>query len=242
MSKQRTVEFLTPEEHSVISAWFGAEPPAGTPSLDEAIAALGFVEGDWGPPQVPWVVAYIVLESVEHDLPQWQDWQGAQIVYGRIYRSPRAVPNRLTKPQCYHLFTINWATSAPGIDWPLAYYVTWVPRYRRYIVTVSADCPESLGGHTDTALGHFSGNVDLHDACQDIIAKTWSGRRHRWESLTSTGIVNSYAVEYWADQIWGTPEEKEDDDSVPQGGIEGAILRANPGLTEEDLEEMMKAH
>ena len=239
---KRTVDLFTPEEHRVISEWLGVEPPAGTPNLDEAIASLGFVEGDWGRPLVPWVVAFIVLESVEQDLPQWEGWHGAEIIYGRTYRSPRAVPTRLTKPLCYNLFSINWATSAPGMDWPLAYYVTWVPVYRRYIVTVSADCPESLGGHTDTALGHFGGNVDLHDACQDIIAKTWSGRRHRWESLIDVGIVNRYAVEHWAEQIWGAPEEKEDDDSVPRGGIEGAILRANPGLTEEDLEEMMKAH
>ncbi len=239
---KRAVDLFTPEEDRVISDWLGVEPPTGTPSLEDAIAALGFVEGDWGPPEVAWAVAYIILESVEKDLPQWQDWQGAQIAYGRIYRSPRAVPIRRTKPQCYHLFSINWATSAPGMDWPLAYYVIWVPVYRRYIVTISADSPESLGGTTDTALGHFGGKVDLHDACQDIIAKTWSGRRHRWESLIDVGIVNRYAVERWADEVWGAPEEKEDNDSVPQGGIEGAILRANPGLTEEDLEEMMKEH
>ncbi len=121
---KRSVDLFTPEEHRVISEWLSVEPPADTPNLDEAIAALGFVEGD----------------------------------------------------------------------------------------------------------------------CQDIITKIWTGRRHRWESLIDVGIVNRYAVDYWADQVWGAPEEEEDDDSIPQGGIEGAILRANPGLTEEDLEEMMKAH
>ncbi len=138
------------------------------------------------------------------------------------------------------VFTLNWATSAPGMDWPLAYCVTWVPVFERYIVTVSADSVESLGGSTDTALGHFGAEVDICEGSKDIITKAWSGRRHRWESLTEVGLVNRYAVEGWADEVWGSPEEYQDD--IPRGGIEGAILRDHPGMTEEDLEERMREH
>ena len=48
------------------------------------------------------------------------------------------------------LFSINWATSGPGFEWPEAYYVTYIPGLEKYVFTASRD---GVGG---TSLGSLA--------------------------------------------------------------------------------------
>ena len=43
------------------------------------------------------------------------------------------------------LFSINWATSGPGYEWPEAYYVTYVPGLEKYVFTASRDGADAFG-------------------------------------------------------------------------------------------------
>ena len=43
------------------------------------------------------------------------------------------------------LFCVNWADSAPGISWPEAYYVTFIPGLDHYVVTASRDSRDLFG-------------------------------------------------------------------------------------------------
>ena len=81
-------------------------------------------------------VATIILQTAASRLPNWACVYGDGTVVtsrfsdGPVYRNHAklALLPRL-------LFEINWATSGPGFSWPMAYYLTWVPGYERFVVT-----------------------------------------------------------------------------------------------------------
>ena len=75
-------------------------------------------------------VAHIVLSAIQERLPQWAaveiDAVGNTIHTARPIQKGNKKKIEL-KPQ--HLITINWANTGPGISWPAAYHLTWLPHY-----------------------------------------------------------------------------------------------------------------
>lgn len=91
-----------------------------------------------------------MLRSVHKELPKCggrarRPESGARWMRPRRKDSkPSVLPIRFLR--------ISWASSVPGLDWPEAYYLSWVPVYDRYVITLSADSEETLRGHIDMAI------------------------------------------------------------------------------------------
>ncbi len=207
--QRASVEFFTPEEHRILAEWFGQEPhPAATGcSLDEALERLGVTES----PHTLYretdpAVAFIVLEGVEHELPNCGVFDGERVNLTRAYRPQQLVPQRRVCIVPQHLFTVNWADTAPGISWPGAYYCTWVPCYERYVVTYSGDCPEVFG-YCDIAIGHFGLDETLKEGSRRVVTDDWQRQygefnQGRWAYLFFEGLLDGEEAATWADVVW----------------------------------------
>jgi hypothetical protein len=208
---------FTDTEHAVLARWFRQRKPAGTARIrfDDALAELGFEKRCEPYSQIAAAVAHVVLEAIEERLPVWACWKDNKLIKARSYREPRQRPQRRTALLPSELFTINWASSGPGFDWPTQYHLVWTPIYERFVVTASADCPD-LFGYADFALGHFGRNDDVGQSVLRIIERDWTmqrkeGREERWETLLRTGLVKEAAIEALADQVWPQDDDDEED-------------------------------
>ena len=72
------------------------------------------------------------------------------------------------------LFTINWATSGPGVEWPAHYDLFLLSRSTAYVVVMTADI-ESFG-YRKFALGRFSTQSDVLHGVEQIIVSDWNWR------------------------------------------------------------------
>jgi len=210
MGECSPVDLFTPEEDSIFFEWFRGEVPKDLdlPPISSALERLGLGEG----PERPYsnldaAVAFIVLEAVEKRLPQWAAVGGGEVQFARDYRPKELVPARRAAMIPQHLFTLNWADSGPGFSWPAAYYATWVPTYDRFVVMVSADCPDAFG-YTDIAIGHFGKEESLLEGSRRIVVEDWRYQigewdQGRWAYLFFEGLLNEAGAESWADEAWG---------------------------------------
>ena len=126
---RRAVDLFTPDEH----ARFRTKPPGCAQDIlpQDAAKRLGFTREPFHYLLNDAVVAYIVLEQIERQLPGWSAiTDDGEFVAERHFRDVSAIPHRkvaVLPPR--HLLTINWADSGPGYSWPVAYYVAWLPYY-----------------------------------------------------------------------------------------------------------------
>ena len=155
------------------------------------------------PSQTEIAVAQIVLYRIQGRLPQWltTNERGFPIAGRRASLRPMKVEYLSLKPEL--LFCVNWADSAPGISWPEAYYVTYIPGLDHYVVTASRDSRD-LFGCTDHAIGSASASQPRLEACRAIVIGYW--RNHfsageRWERLFDEGLVNVDLAKRWAKDI-----------------------------------------
>jgi hypothetical protein len=215
---------FTAVEHAVLAAWFGREPTSVAASINvsDALKELSFDELCMPYTQADAAVAHILLEAIEDRLPVWACRKEGEIIYARDYREPHQKPRRKATLLPGKLFTINWATSGPGFDWPVRYHLVWLPHYERFVVTASADCPDAYG-YADFALGHFARTDDVGQAVIEIIKRDWCMQRddcgqERWEELRDTGLITKAAVHQMSDEVWPQPDDDvvtddEDEDS-----------------------------
>jgi hypothetical protein len=157
-------------------------------------------------------VAQIALRTVWKGLPNfaaWSETTGVQLA--RPSESPSPNGSRKLHLMPRHLLTINWADSGPGYSWPEAYYACRLPLYDRYIVTVSADCPEAFGGHTDKALDSFPVSANFDESVKESIFLDWRERfleyeQPRWKYVLEEGLVSEADAEELADEVWSNVE------------------------------------
>lgn len=220
------LSMFAPIEQAILAEHFGLN----IPNLD--------VELDWwgGDPQHPqcikleldaWdgsdqgkaianAVARIALAQVQKSLPQFAICGPNSIEFGRGITN---APSRQVEMMSYHLFTIDWAMTAPGISWPEAYYLTWMPGIEQWLVTSSRDSPE-VGGYCDLALGYFGDDKEPHEGAGLVIGGYWSDQRidydqPRWELFFEAGLVSYEVASEWADEIWSsTKYDKDDEDGT----------------------------
>jgi hypothetical protein len=126
-------------------------------------------------------------------------------VLARKYRDKGSIPVKTVLLQPRHLFTINWVDSGPGYSWLVAYYLTWVPHYDRFVVTASADSPDALG-YCDFALGHFGIKTPIMEGVKEIICMDWLNQKldseqQRWAYLFDTDLISAADAEAWADEV-----------------------------------------
>lgn len=215
------VSMYTPAERRVLAQWLMLPPIVREtlPSPLEALAELG-VKDTWGYLPEAAAVAAMLLESVRDELPSFSmfvetgedeeieddgevaaGWRAVTFGRDRPVRK-RPVP---FKPE--HVITINWASSGPGIDWPAAYYVTYLPVYDRFVLTVSFDTYERYGAF-DFAVYDFCPDHSLEDmglkaGCLRGLATDWkSASEHEWELVTFSGVVSEAEARQLARQVW----------------------------------------
>jgi hypothetical protein len=202
-----SVELFTLDEHAVLAQWFAVEPSDEARQIDvkSAVERLGFKHKPGYRSLLDVAVAFIVLEHAENRLPQWASVSDEAVSLARQYRDRETAPDRkvLLYPQL--LFEINWAYSGPGFSWPVAYYVTWVPIYERFVVTASADSPDAFG-YCDFALGAFGSDTPIKEGAQSIIRAEWQALRdmglHRWADLFSAELISETEADELAEGVW----------------------------------------
>lgn len=156
-----------------------------------------------GDPRLDNGVAKILLETVQAQLPSWGHVNGGEVVLTRDVT--REAPRSLQLlPQ--HLVTINWGDSGPGVSWPEAYYVTFVPALGIRCVTASADSDDNWG-FTDLAIGCCRARGDATYGVRAILVNWWRICRalglEPWESVIAEGSVPVERVLGWRGAVWG---------------------------------------
>ena len=221
--RRNTVDLFTADEHAVLANWLGVRPPKVAKGIepDEAIARMGFETEPHHYRLVDAVVASIVLENVEKRLPAWSALRAdGSFVCARKYRDDEKVPDRKVLLQPRQLFMINWADSGPGFSWPVAYHVTWLPHYDRFVVTASADCADGFG-YCDFALGAVGRDTPIKEGARRVVCGDWHDQwrgweQQRWAYLFNTGLISESEARDWAEDVWPTPSGQEDDDEVAE--------------------------
>jgi hypothetical protein len=163
-------------------------------------------------------VARIALARVQKSLPQFAICGPDSIEFGREIET---APSRSVEMMSRHLFTIDWAMSAPCISWPEAYYLTWLPGVERWLVTSSRDTPE-IGGYCDTAIGHFGIDKGALEGSEGIIRGYWSDQcldydQARWELFFAAGWVSCEEACTWAGEVWSNFDQEDGGDDRSLG-------------------------
>jgi hypothetical protein len=153
-------------------------------------------------------VGQVLLHAVRARLPQWSVTDGGRVVFARPYR--RRAGGQALAFVAQHLFTINWADSGPGLSWPEAYHLIYVPGYERWVVTASQDGDDAWGC-TDQAIGFFGGGGERIGRAGAVIRSYWQRRRSENESwpwcyLFDEGLVSRETAEKWRQRVWTRAE------------------------------------
>jgi hypothetical protein len=117
-------------------------------------------------------VARICLADIQDELPKWfsTDRHG-NTMRGREIRPTVERRSGILHPDL--LFMINWAYTAPGISWPESFYVTFLPYYEVYIVTVSSDSNDTYG-YPDIAIGFSASNISIQETIRKVVTTWWA--------------------------------------------------------------------
>jgi hypothetical protein len=215
-------------EIAILRAYFGLKPRPGDAPLAELYEAPADENADADPdaPRVGPIrlrhfqagepvnelneaVARICLAEVQDRLPQWSC---SSPVNGFVLGRARfTAPERTFTPlHPAHLLCINWGDSGPGFSWPEDYYVTLLPGFGRYVLTVSADSPDSYGV-TDFALGWFRASEDRVAGSKRLLARWWrEAAKHDggpWAYLFSEGLIDVKEAYRMRRLVWGDREE-----------------------------------
>ena len=111
------------------------------------------------------------------------------------------------------LFSINWATSGPGYDWPEEYRITYLPGFDKYVFTASRD-GDDMWGCADHAIGVAEKSDNIQEAARKILTGYWrtqaeKGNQQRWEDCLAEGLINRRTALAWANEVWADPEEED---------------------------------
>lgn len=220
----------TPDEKAVLDEFFDVPAEQRDAERDwvDCMQALGCEAGllpDFYPP-TGHAVAKIVLQTVAARLPNWAAvYPDGEVITARFADGPAYRSHEKLALLPRFLFSINWASSGPGFSWPMAYYLTWVPGYDRFVVTGSSDSPEGNYGHCDVALGHFPAPTDeqaVIDAAADIIGGDWSAQYQEWdqdywECFLDAGLIDYARAHAMGKAVWD-PDLEDEYDAVEEAG------------------------
>jgi hypothetical protein len=133
----------------------------------------------------------------------------------RSAREPKVPHSRRVLVVPRYLFMIDWAMSGPGISWPEAYYVTFIPRFDRYVVTASRDS-DDLYGCCDHAIGWFSDTVDPKAGGIAVVKAWWEMARdcrdqEGWFCFVDAGSVTEVEAQGLRENVWPEKEDEEEE-------------------------------
>lgn len=156
-------------------------------------------------------VARIALAPVRENLPTWGGLGKDGAFHSRLSDNESVLPERGYRSDPMHVLSINWASSGPGYSWPLKYYISWIPYYERYVVTVSYDSPE-VEGYLDLAIGHLAEGASVEKELKSVIVRHWdrdSMYLQGWEGVIDSGIVKDPWA--WREEVsWGYNDDGEE--------------------------------
>jgi hypothetical protein len=196
------IRLLPDEERALLECYVaGSQHPASFQQLFDTME----VPTDAVPDRLQIAVAQILLHHVQDSLPQWDAItnDGKLVTNRRRHKRHKGARLHFT-PRL--LFSINWATSGPGFEWPEAYHVTYVPGLEKYIFTASRDGADALGCE-DHAIGGADRTDDLQRAAKKALTSYWRHQvdewdQGRWESCTQEGLIEDRTANAWAEAVW----------------------------------------
>jgi hypothetical protein len=212
-----------PVEQAILADYFRLPAPPETEDLDlwepdpQNPGAIQLEPDAWSSQDLfkatENAVARIALARVQGALPQFAVCTSDKIEFARDIRQ---APRRQVEVLSRHLFTIDWTMTAPGANWPEAYYLTWLPGVERWVVTASNDSPE-VRGYCDTTLGHFGAEEDPLEGAGRVIGGYWCDLmteydQQHWEVFFNAGMVDRVTALSWAAEVWKPPELDEYED------------------------------
>jgi len=157
-------------------------------------------------------VAEIVLAPVQTKLPQGISIQedGTTVKGRKTWESSVSMRNNILTP--IHLFEINWDDSQPGFSWPESYYVTLLPGYNLYVVTISQGSAD-VNSYFDIAIGCFRADRNKQIAEKaTLVVKAWWEFQHKemrkssWKGLLKSGMIDEVSAIGLRDVVWNKVE------------------------------------
>ena len=200
------VDFFYPREHAILGKYFNLQKKlpkcAREINPNEMISEEDYDEsesgiicqpsyGDHECNSLANAVARIALAPKRMSLPTWGGYENGKIFHSRQKENDSLLPCRGFHSEPLHVLSINWADSGPGFSWPVKYYISWIPYYERYVVTVSYDCP-LLEGYLDLAIGYLSLGAEIETDLKGLILDDWNHKAEfleAWADCINQGIV-----------------------------------------------------
>ena len=218
MIEDNVIRLLPAEEEAILACYVtGSKERASFQRLYDAIEVPAADATD-GISRLEIAVAQILLHQAQDSLPQWTTIKDGELLHNR--RRHQRHKGGLLPFHPQRLFSINWATSGPGFEWPEQYRVTYLPGFDKYVFTASRDGDDLLGC-ADHAIGVADKQDDIREAARKAITAYWRAQadgcdQQQWECLLDEGLIDGRAAMAWAAEVW--PEEDdavaEEDDSV----------------------------
>ncbi len=211
------IRLLPDEEQALLACYVtGSKQPASFQELYDTMEVPTNAE----PNRLQIVVAQILLHHVQDGLPQWAAiTKDGEFVTNRRRHGRHKDARLRFNPKL--LFSINWATSGPGFEWPEAYYVTYVPGLEKYVFTASRDGDDAWGC-ADHAIGSADKTNGLQEAARKVLTSYWKKQadgwdQQRWERCIAEGLVDERAANAWAQAVWAEDTAIEDADDEQDG-------------------------
>ena len=207
------IHLLPAEEEAILRCYVtGLRQPGSFRKLYDAleIPVVDTIPGIVSRLQI--AVAQILLHHVQDSLPQWATMKGDELLLNR--RRHKRHKDGLLPFAPRRLFSINWATSGPGYDWPEEYRITYLPGFDKYVFTASRD-GDDMWGCADHAIGVAEKSDNIQEAARKILTGYWrtqaeKGNQQRWEDCLAEGLINRRTALAWANEVWADPEEEDD--------------------------------
>lgn len=155
-------------------------------------------------------VGQILVQAFQARLPNYGVVHEDRVALGRGLRRRSNGSVLALIPR--HLLTINWADSAPGISWPEAYNLVFVPGHDQHVVIASQDGTD-VYGCTDHALGYFDAQEPVQEAAGRVIRGHWGGElaehdQSPWAYVWDEGLVSSGLAQKWRARVWKTARKE----------------------------------
>jgi hypothetical protein len=226
-SNKSKIEGFFPREHAILAEYFDLQEKQPQQArafdpheisseeniYDEAVEGIAcrksYGSRDYN--AIDNAVARIALAPVRENLPTWGCLGKDGAFHSRQSENESLLPVRGYRSDPVHVLSINWASSGPGYSWPLKYYISWIPYYERYVVTVSYDSPE-VEGYLDLAIGYLAEGASVEKELKSVIVRHWdrdSIYLQGWEGVIDPGIVKDPWA--WREEVdWGYNDDGEE--------------------------------
>jgi hypothetical protein len=147
-------------------------------------------------------VAKILLDARQKDLPNYGEVNEDGSV--TMARNLTPIASRQVQLLPILLFEIDWVSTAPGVSWPEAYYVTYVPSEDIRIVTASKD-DDTIWGYPDLAIGMCKAIRGPEYGVKKILKSWWRRAKgvepHIWEQFCQAGLIDEKRAHRWGREV-----------------------------------------